>query len=121
MPEDTTLPNADAGPVDCHVRPAPADELQREIASAWSRHAQRVHYSWPMGLGGHAALQSPQIMAEDGFSLAARQLLVAERRRLRELVEAVRDANAAAQDEDAFRLLTPRQNQAWAALLAAMS
>ena len=112
---------AGVGPVECHVRPDPADELHREIKGAWGMHAQRVHYSWPMGLGGYAALQSPKIMAEDGFCVAARQLVLADRRRLKALVEAVRDANAAAQGEDAFRLLMPRQQQAWDALMAALS
>ena len=121
MPEDTTPPPADAGSVDCHVQPSPADELQREIVSAWGRHAQRVHYSWPMGLGGHAALQSPQIMAEDGFALAARQLVIEERRRLLKLLEELRDANCSAQGVEFFQLLTPRQEKAWRALRAALS
>ena len=43
--------------------------------------------------------------------------VAAERGRLRVLVEAVRDANDAAQGEDVFRLLMPRQERAWRALM----
>lgn len=121
MPEDKTLPNADAGPVDCQVRPTPAHELQREIESAWGRHAQRVHYSWPAGCGGHAALQSPEIMTEPSFQVAVRQIVKIERLRLRMLVEEVRDANAAAQEPSMVLLPTDRQRAAWAALLERLS
>lgn len=43
-----------------------------------------------------------------------------ERARIRKLVEAVRDANLAAQGEDSFRLLMPQQDRAWLSLLAAL-
>ena len=47
--------------------------------------------------------------------------VAAERERLRGLVEAVRDANAAAHPDDGtFRLQTPGQDRAWLVLLAAL-
>ena len=45
--------------------------------------------------------------------------VAAERERLRVLVEAVRDANKDAQADDKWRPLTPGQERAWIALLAA--
>ena len=62
--------------VDRGVRPAGAEaELTAAVASAWRRHAQRVHYRWPMGCGGHAALQTPEVMAELGFQQAVREVI----------------------------------------------
>ena len=63
---------------------------------------------------------TPHYTADQMHAYAAEQV-AAERERLRALVEAVRDANAAAQGDDAFRLLTGRQQQAWDALMAALS
>lgn len=49
-----------------------------------------------------------------------RAAMVAERARLRQLVEAVRNANSDAEDGDTFRLLKPGQERAWMALLAGL-
>lgn len=46
--------------------------------------------------------------------------VAAERDRLRELVQAVRDANAAAAEPERFHLLTHAQQAAWLRLLAAL-
>jgi hypothetical protein len=100
------------------------DTLTRAIASAWARHAQRVRYQWPGGCGGYAHLQTPEVMAELGFQQAVREVaslvLAEQRERLRGLVQAVRDANAAAGDPERFRLLTHAQQTAWLQLLAAL-
>lgn len=48
------------------------------------------------------------------------QRVLAERERLRVLVQAVRDANRDAEDADTFRLLKPGQERAWMALLAGL-
>jgi hypothetical protein len=55
---------------------------------------------------------------EDQMRAYARAHRLAERERLRVMVEAVRDANAAALKEDGiFTLPTAQQEQAWCALL----
>jgi hypothetical protein len=62
--------------VDRGVRPV-VDEgaLAEATAAAWKRHAQRVKYQWPGGAGSYAALQTPELMAELGFTLAVREVL----------------------------------------------
>ena len=70
-------PPAEDSPAERRAATVPAEDLGRAIASAWNRHAQRVHYKWPMGFGGHAALQTPQIMAEDSFYAAVREVVLA--------------------------------------------
>lgn len=51
--------------------PLPVDS----VADAWQRYSQRIHYQWPCGFGGHAALQTERIMCESAFIYAAQQLI----------------------------------------------
>lgn len=107
MPEDTTLPNADAGPVDCHVRPDSPE---------WVRAWFAEHYN-----AADVFYDSAEAITLDGAVAFASAVAIAERERLRALLEDLRDANCAAQGVEFFQLLTPRQEKAWGALRAALS
>ena len=77
MNAETTTEPAVGSQVDRPVRPGDAATLlDTAIAAAWAKHAQRVKYQWPGGAGSYAALQTPELMAELGFTLAVREIFL---------------------------------------------